>query len=317
MRVGFMLLSTDEAELLEHSLRAARAEAPDDLLVVDNASTDGTAELCAREGVRCLRLEPRVSYCEAMNAGIAAVEGGAVGLLQADCFVMPGFRAAAESALADPTVGSVAPKLLRALGPGEADRLEEIDAAGMTFDRRRKNTLVGHGRPAAAYAARAEAFGADGAGAVYRRRALEDCALDAGEVFDPDLERWGSDADVAWRARVLGWRSVYEPGAVAFHIRTYSPSTRGRMSEASRQMQFRNRYLMMVKNDTWRAVAADAPALLAWEVLALGHVLLRERHLMGAYREAWRRWPAARRRRAEIQARRRVVRVPFGLAPPG
>ena len=44
--------------------------------------------------------------------------------------------------------------------------------------------------------------------------------------------------------------------------------------------------------------------MLAYEVLALGHVLLRERELLGAYAEAWRRLPAARRRRRDIQAAR-------------
>jgi GT2 family glycosyltransferase len=316
MDVGFLLLSTDEAALLEPSLAAARAEEPADLLVVDNASNDGTAEIAARHGARVLRLDRRVSYCEAMNAGLAEVRGEAVALLQADCFVAPGFRAAAVAALGDPAVGAVAPKLIRTAGGDAADRLEQLDAAGMTVDRRRKNSLVGHGRPASAFGDRAEAFGADGAGAVYRRRTLEDCAHDGGEVFDPALERWASDADVAWRARVLGWKAVYEPAAVAFHIRTYSPSTRAAMSEASRQMQYRNRYLMMAKNDSWAELARAAPWLLTWEALALGHVILRERHLLAAYREAWRRLPAARQRRRTIQAKRRVRRVPFGLMPP-
>ena len=49
-------------------------------------------------------------------------------------------------------MGAVAPKLLRARGPRPADRLDEIDAAGMVLDRRRKNGLVGHGRPDAEFA---------------------------------------------------------------------------------------------------------------------------------------------------------------------
>jgi len=184
----------------------------------------------------------------------------------------------------------------------------------MVVDRRRKNGLVGHGAPASAYARRAEVFGADGAAAVYRRAALEDVAID-GEVFDVDLERWASDADLAWRAHLLGWRCVYEPAALAHHVRSYSPSTRAEMSEASRRMQFRNRYLMIAKNEG-RELAHDLPLVLGYEVLALGHVLLRERHLLRAYRDAWRRLPAARRRRRAIQARRVAGRVRYGLQAP-
>jgi len=308
------ILSTDEAPMLEAALAAALAQEPDEVVVVDNASTDATPELARRAGARLLRLERRVPYAAAMNASIAGSHGDLVAFLQADTFVAPGYLEATRAAFADPLVGSVAPKLVRALGPRPEDRLEELDAAGMVVDRRRKNGLVGHGAPASAYARRAEVFGADGAAAVYRRAALEDVAVD-GEVFDVDLERWASDADLAWRAHLLGWRCVYEPAALAHHVRSYSPSTRAEMSEASRRMQFRNRYLMIAKNEG-RELARDLPLVLGYEVLALGHVLLRERHLLGAYRDAWRRLPAARRRRRTIQARRAASRVRYGLEAP-
>lgn len=311
MTAGFFLLSTDEAPLLGAALATARAEAPDDLLVVDNASTDGTAELAEGMGARVLRLCPRVSYCAAMNAGIGEVRGDAVALLQADTFVQPGYKDAALAALAEPGVGSVAPKLVRTLGPAPGERLELLDTAGMVVDRRRKNNLVGHGAPADRYARRQDVFGADGAAAVYRREALEDCAL-GGEVFDPDLVRWASDADLAWRARTLGWRCVYEPRSVVLHVRHYSPSTRARMSEADRRMQFRNRYLMALKNDTPGELVRDLPAVAMYELLALGHVALRERHLRLAYRQAARLAPYALGRRRRLAPRRRA-RTPFGL----
>ncbi len=88
------------------------------------------------------------------------------------------------------------------------------------------------------------------------------------------------------------------------------------MSEEHRRLQFRNRYLMWAKNETRAGLARDLPQVLAYEVAALGHVLLRERHLLRAYRDAWRALPGARRRRAEVQSRRAVRRVPFGLTPP-
>lgn len=312
MRASFLFLSTDEADLLRVALPAAAAEQPDEIVVVDNASSDDTGQVAGESAARVVRLDERASYSRAMNAGIGACSGDAVALLQADTFVAPGYLSAGLAALAAPGVGSVAPRLVRTLGPEPDQRTEQLDTAGMVVDRRRKNGLVGHGTPAARWSEPAEVFGADGAAALYRRETLEDCAID-GEVFDPDLERWASDADLAWRARVLGWTCVYEPAALVHHIRTYSPSTRETMSLADRRMQFRNRYLMMAKNDSARELARDLPRVALYEALALGHVLLRERQLLGAYAEAWRRLPAARRRRRDIQARRRTRRVPFGL----
>ncbi|HSO99110.1 MAG TPA: glycosyltransferase [Solirubrobacteraceae bacterium] len=315
MRSGFLIVSTAEAALLDHSLAAAVSEGFDEALVVDNASTDATAWVAERHGVPRLALPHRVPYTEAMNAGLQRMKADAIALLQADTFVAPGYRAASLGALADPQIGSVAPKLLRCTGPRPEDRLPLIDAAGMAFDRRRKNSLVGHGRPAAEYTTAAEVFGADGAAAVYRRETLEDCAID-GEVFDQNMPGWGCDADLAWRARMLGWRSRYEPAAVVYHIRTYSPTTRARTRPVDRRTQFRNRLLMIAKNDAPADLRRDAGPLALYEVLALGYALLREPELLRGYRDAARRLPGARRRRRLVQARRRTGHVPFGLKAP-
>ncbi len=314
MQCGFVMLCSDEANLLEHSLPAAVSEGFDDGLVVDNHSADSTAEIAHRHGVRRLALERRVPYTEAMNAGLREIKTDAIALLQADTFIRPGYRLACLRALDRPGVGSVAPKLLRTRGPRSEDGLPMIDAAGMWIDRRRKNGLVGHGEPSGAFARGGEAFGADGAAAVYRLQALEDCSV-LDEIFDENMPGWACDADLAWRARLFGWGSWYEPQAVVHHIRTYSPSTRRRTSAADRRTQFRNRYLMMAKNDSLSDLLRDLGPLLLYELLAAGYALLRERELLGAYREAVARLPEARRRRRVIQARRRVRRVPFGMEP--
>lgn len=316
MRTTIVMLSVDEAALLEHSLPAAVAQPRAEVLVVDNASEDRTPDVAADHGARYMRLRSRRSYCAAINAGIAAGDGAAVLLLNADCVLAPDFLAAATERLADPSVGSVAPKLIRASSVEPGGRLDVLDTAGMTIDRRRKNGLVGHNATQGDYARRGETFGGDGAAVLYRRATLEQCAV-GGEVLDEDFELWAADVDLAWRAQLLGWRSIYEPAAVAWHVRYYSPSTRATLDPRHRRLQFRNRYLMIAKNETFGGIARDLHRILTYEVLAFGYALLRERALLGGYRDAWRLLPAARRRRAEILPRRaRDRRVPFGLTPP-
>ena len=78
-------------------------------------------------------------------------------------------------------------------------------------------------------------------------------------------------------------RQVNPPRAVAWHMRFYSPTTRDGLPEAHRRLQFRNRLLMMVKNDSWADLRGDLHRIAFYEVLALGHVLLRERHLLRAF----------------------------------
>ena len=318
LTVGVPIVSTDEGELLRHTLPALLSQPGVEVVVIDNACDDLTREVADELGVRCIRLDERLSYCRAMNVAVHSVGGDAVLFLQPDCFLSPGFLAAATRRLGEPGVGSVAPKLLRTTGPLPEQRLDAIDTAGMVVDRRRKNGLVGHGRPSLCFDRSAEAFGPDGAVALYSREALEDTTV-YGELFDEDLIRWASDADLAWRARVLGWRCVYEPAAVAHHIRMYSPSTRGQMPETDRRMQFRNRYLMIAKNDPLPTLGRDLPRILAYEVLALGFAILRERHLLRGYAEVLRLLPRMLRKRAVLQRRRRTrgaPPVPYGLVPP-
>ena len=309
-----LVLSVDEAHLLAHALPAAAAQPGAELLVIDNACTDATRSVAEAHGARVLGLRERVSYAAAINAGILATETDAILLLNADCVLDAGFLAAARPRLAQRDVGSVAPRLVRATGMTEDARLDVLDAAGMVVDRRRKNTLVGHGEPVSRYGAAAEVFGGDGACVLYRREVLDACAV-GGEVLDEDLELWASDVDLAWRARLLGWRCMYEPRAVAWHMRFYSPTTRAQLPEAHRRLQFRNRLLMMAKNDAWADVRGDLHRILFYELLAIGHVVLRERHLLRAYGQAWRGLPAARRRRRVVQAKRRA-HPPFGLRAP-
>ncbi|HYH59403.1 MAG TPA: glycosyltransferase [Thermoleophilaceae bacterium] len=316
MTTTILLISTDRAAELRHSLPAALAQEDAEVVVIDNASDDETPDIASSLGAGHLRLPRRVSWAAANNAGIAAAEGDSVLLLNADCFLEPDFLSHARARLAEPGVGAVAPKLVRTLGPEAGDRLDLLDAAGIRMTRTRSNNLVGHGRPRLAYDTPGLAFGADGAAALYRREMLADCAVE-GEVLDPAFEKWASDVDLAWRGHLMGWKCAYEPRAVAYHVRSYGPSSRASVPEADRRVQFRNRYLMMLKNDSPASFTGDLPRVAGYEVLALGYAILRERHLLPGYREAFELAPAARRK-GRLIARMRTAdprTVPFGLEP--
>ena len=317
MHTTIVLVSADEGANLRHSLPLALAQDAARVVVVDNGSTDDTAALAAGDAVELVTLSERVSYAAALNAGLRAADGDAVLLLNADCFLEPGFLAAARARFADPVVGAVAPKLIRANGPAPEERLGLIDAVGIYMHRSRKNLLAGHGDRLPAFDAPGEVFGPDGAAALWRRAALDACAAADGAVFDETLESLATDVDLAWRAASLGWRCAYEPHAVARHIRSYRPATRGLIPERDRRLVFRNRYLLIAKNDRPRDLLRDLPWILGYELLALGFALVRERHLLRGYMEAARLLPGALRARRALRDRRRdaVAQPPFNALP--
>ena len=93
-----------------------------------------------------------------------------------------------------------------------------IDTAGMSLDRRRKNGLVGHGAPGAGVRhARRGVRGRRRGGAVPARGARGRRGRRRGVRRGPGggarrrAGDWASDADLAWRTRLMGWRCAYEP----------------------------------------------------------------------------------------------------------
>src|SRR4051812_12381755 len=105
MTTTILLISQDRAHDMRHSLPAALAQPDAEVIVIDNASSDETGTLARQQGAEHLRLDTRVSWAAANNAGIAAAQGDAVLLLNADCFLEPGFLGAARPPLAADGVG--------------------------------------------------------------------------------------------------------------------------------------------------------------------------------------------------------------------
>jgi GT2 family glycosyltransferase len=178
-----------------------------------------------------------------------------------------------------------------------------IDSAGIRLPaharpRDRGSEAVDDGR----FDAAEDVFGVSGAAMALRSGALGALAL-GGEVFDEDFFMYHEDTDLCWRAHRLGWRVRYEPLAIAVHRRGWRKQERFETPAWIRRHSFKNHYLQLVKNESAAGLLVRAPALLVWEVLRLGFVVLRDREMFPAYAEAWRAWPAARAKRQLLRRR--------------
>src|SRR5205823_3379000 len=98
-RTTILMTSTGEAHLLRRSLPAALAQDDADVVVIDNGCSDDTSPFAEELGARVIRFAETTQYCAVTNAGIAATGGDAVLLLNADCFLEPGYLAAARPRL--------------------------------------------------------------------------------------------------------------------------------------------------------------------------------------------------------------------------
>jgi GT2 family glycosyltransferase len=237
------------------SLRA-QTLAPDEVIVVDNGSTDGTLDwLQAQTGITLLSNPTNLGFAAANNQGISHCSGELVILLNYDVELAPDYLELCSRHFRQADVGSVTGKLLR---PGGGI----VDSAGHNVYGLGWAENRGELGPDSGYDTSEEVFGVCAAAALYRRVALDRVAV-GGEFLDESYFSYIEDVDLDWRLRWMGWRAWYEPGAVAIHHRS---ATGARFSPAIMRHILANRIITVVKNYDGRMLARHGAGILAFTV---------------------------------------------------
>jgi GT2 family glycosyltransferase len=148
-------------------------------------------------------------------------------------------------------------------------------------------------------------FGATAAAALYRRDMVEDVAVD-GDFFDSDFFVYREDADVAWRAQLLGWRCIYTPHARAYHVRKVLPGNRRALPDVINMHSVKNRFLMRMKNITPAVYRKNWFSITVRDLVVLSCCLLREHTSLKAFAYVVRNWGRVLEKRREIMRRVRV-----------
>jgi GT2 family glycosyltransferase len=204
-----IIVNYDSGERLYRCLLSVLAQQPPPrrVLVVDNASTDGSAENLP-QGVELVQRPKNGGFAAALLDGLAASQEPFVWTLNPDLEVQPGCFAAAEAALeADERAGSVAPRVL------QQDAPDRIDATAIGITSCLGQLNLGHGLHPDQVAADSQlVLGPLGGAALWRRSALEK----AGN-FDPRYFLYWEDMDVALRLHRVGYVCRTVPEACILH----------------------------------------------------------------------------------------------------
>ncbi len=211
MRVAVVIPNWNGGPWLAGCLEALAAQTvtPDEVVIVDNGSSDGSPALAAGCGVpvRVLELGRNTGFAFAANRGIEAVGAEAVAMLNTDVVLTPEWLARMTAVLAsDPGLSGVACKML-----DMGDRRKLYDAGDFL---RRDGACEQRGRFEAddgRFDAPGEAFAPCAGAALYRRSAVVSVG-----GFDERLFSYLEDVDLGLRLALAGWRCAYEP-VVAVH----------------------------------------------------------------------------------------------------
>ena len=285
-----------------------QAYQPLEVVVVDNASTDGTCDILERFEDLCTVLynEENIGFAAAQNQAIGLARGDWVLTLNPDVLLLSDFVSRLMATAGRyPLVGTVCGKLLLADASFDIEGVQRLDSTGMFFtpmlrhkDRGCMETNNGH------YSRCEYVFGATAAAACYRREMIVDISVD-GEFFDAEFFAYREDADVAWRAQLMGWKCIFEPRAAAYHVRSLRPGMRSQLPAEINMHSVKNRFLMRIKNITPGLYARYFLPITFRDLGILAYCVAIERYSLRAFFYLARNFRSALRKRRWIQARRR------------
>lgn len=221
-----------------------------EIILIDNASTDSDYLWLQQEpGVYVERLDQNYGFSKAVNIGIRHAKGDYVLLLNNDTILCPGFlHAILETMEKDHSIFAVSSKMIRANEP------DKIDDAGDAYTLLGWTKKRGDGQVITCYTKEEEVFSACAGAALYRKEVFEQIGgLD--EAFFAYME----DVDLSYRARIYGYKNMYCPKALVYHIG--SATSGSRYNPFKVRLAARNNVYVVYKNMPLLQLIVNLPFL--------------------------------------------------------
>lgn len=223
-----------------------------DVIVVDNGSNDDSIRQARAlyPQVKYVELDQNYGFSKAVNVGIELTETPYVFLLNNDAFIKKGcIERLLKTIKKNKQIFSVEAKILQYQEP------DKIDSAGTYYQALGWAFARGNGSEAEKYNQRAFTFASCGAAALYRKDILDIIGR-----FDEKYFAYLEDIDVGYRAKIAGYRNVYEPEAQVLHVG--SATTGSKYNDFKVQYSARNNMYLIYKNMPGLQILWNAPLLI-------------------------------------------------------
>lgn len=228
MQLSVVVVNWNSREDLRACLSSLQAQSQSGLevIVVDNGSTDGSADMVATEFPECrlIRKSENLGFAEGCNVGIDASTAPWIAMLNNDTVADPDWALALVEAAkkAPPACGMLQSLLLFKSRP------DTINSTGIELTRSGGGRDRDWDKPRGHRAGADEIFCPTAGAAAYRKEMLDAVRIPEG-YFDREHFMYYEDMDLGWRARLAGWTAQYVPSSIVYHQFHGSADRHGRV----------------------------------------------------------------------------------------
>ncbi len=226
--MAVVIVTYNSAADIGRCIDTVAKQAPAEIVVVDNNSSDDSADIARNHGAKVLEQRENSGFAAAVNAGVEQTSAPILFVVNPDCVVMPGALAGLQDLLeGNPQLGVVGPRIENPDGTLQPSCRKFPDLA----------TSVAHGfvglvwrdNPLSVrytmrdwdHSTPRSVDWVSGAAMAMRRD-----AFDAVDGFDPGYFMYVEDVDFCWRVRQQGFDIQYEPSVTVRHAIGGSSSKR-------------------------------------------------------------------------------------------
>ncbi len=222
-------------------------------IIIDNDSHDGSVAYIKKNYPEFIIIENKenLGFAAAANQGIKASKSEYVFLLNNDVVLESNCISNLLKCIEkDKNIFAVSSKMIQ-----YHDR-NKMDDAGDEYTLLGWTKRVGYGKSPDLYTKEREIFSACAGAAVYRRNVFDEIGF-----FDENFFAYMEDVDISYRARIWGYKCVYCPQAVVYHVG--SASSGSRYNEFKIKLAARNNVYVPYKNMPWPQLVINSVFLLS------------------------------------------------------
>lgn len=275
LSISLIIIGYNSTDFIEDCLKTAvkQTDSFDNILVVDNNSSDDTVEKCKKfSDVNCISLNYNSGYSKAANMGIDSVETDLCVIANSDVKFDKDFvKNTVKYFEENQSVDILSPLLIR------FDE-KTVDSAGQESSLSLFPKEIGYNKKLKDLVLiKKDVFSVCGAATVFKRKSLLRLKID-NEYYDEDFFMFWEDFDIGWRANQMGMKTVFYPKSIVYHYRSGTLKKNffskfalslSRPSDIKYHL-IKNRYLTLIKNFRFKKFWFNIPFILIKDFIWVG-----------------------------------------------